>query len=101
MKRYLRLMSTLMAAVLLFSFGWTAAATEKEAVAVHIPSRVTKLDLPEDVSEYDPMMITGKLENGTTVHVAAEPEDQQRLIGTVRQVRLEESHGFYYTGSLV
>ena len=55
----------------------------------------------EDVSEYDPMMITGKLENGTTVHVAAEPEDQQRLIGTVRQVRLEESHGFYYTGSLV
>ena len=53
MKRHLRLMSALMAAVLLFSFGWAAAETEKEAVAVHIPSRVTKLDLPEDVREYD------------------------------------------------
>ncbi len=54
----------------------------------------------EDISEYDPMMITGKLENGTTVHVPADPEEQKKLIGSVQKVRLEESHGFYYTGSL-
>ena len=59
------------------------------------------LVLFEEVSEYDPLMISGKLENGTTVHVPAELSMQPKLIGTIRKVLLNEAHGFYYTGSLI
>ena len=54
----------------------------------------------EEVSDYDPLMISGKLENSTTVHVPADIVDQPSLIGTIRQVRLEETHGFYYSGHI-
>ena len=53
MKRLTRLMSALMAAVILFAFGCAAAGAEKEVPAVHIPSRVVRLRLPEDVSQYN------------------------------------------------
>ena len=53
MKRFARLISALIASVLLFSSGLAAAEEEKEAVSVYIPSRVTRLNLPEDVSQYD------------------------------------------------
>ncbi|MDO4961302.1 MAG: tRNA (N6-isopentenyl adenosine(37)-C2)-methylthiotransferase MiaB [Eubacteriales bacterium] len=51
----------------------------------------------EEVSEYDPKLITGKLENSITVHV---PGDVS-LIGSIREVRLTENHRFYFTGELV
>ena len=54
----------------------------------------------EESSEYDPGMITGKLENAATVHVPARPEDHPSLIGTIRKVCLEETHGFYYSGRI-
>ena len=50
----------------------------------------------EEISEYDKELITGKLENGITVHVPADPS----VIGTIRKVRLTENHRFYYTGEL-
>ena len=51
----------------------------------------------EEVSEYDDKLITGKLENGITVHVPGGSE----LIGTIRDVELEENHRFYFTGSIL
>ena len=66
--------------------------------------RLTGSVLPvlfEEVSEYDPEMISGRLANNTTVHVPASYEEQQHLIGTIRRVHLQESHGFYYTGRIV
>ena len=61
--------------------------------------RLTGACLPvlfEEISEYDKDLITGKLENGITVHVPADPS----VIGTIRKVRLTENHRFYYTGEL-
>ncbi len=54
----------------------------------------------EEVSEYDPQMVTGKLESGITVHVQADPLRQPSLIGQIADVKLTECHGFYYTGEL-
>ncbi len=54
----------------------------------------------EEVSEYDPLMLSGKLENSTTVHVPADIAEHPALIGSIRQVRLEETHGFYYSGCI-
>ena len=51
----------------------------------------------EEISEYDPGLITGKTEQGITVHVPADPG----IIGQIRDVVLEENHKFYFTGSLV
>ena len=50
----------------------------------------------EEVSEYDDKLITGKLENGITVHVPGTKE----LIGTIHEVELTENHRFYFTGNI-
>ncbi len=50
----------------------------------------------EEPSEYDDRLITGKLENGITVHVQGGKE----LIGTIRTAELAENHRFYFTGKL-
>ena len=50
----------------------------------------------EEVSEYDGKLITGKLENGITVHVPGGTE----LIGSIREAELTENHRFYFTGRL-
>ena len=51
----------------------------------------------EELSEYDDKLITGKLENGITVHVPGTKE----LIGSIREVELIENHRFYFTGNVV
>ena len=51
----------------------------------------------EELSEYDDKLITGKLENGITVHVPGTKE----LIGSIREVELTENHRFYFTGNVV
>ena len=51
----------------------------------------------ESVSEYDDQLISGKLESGTTVHV---PGDES-IIGAVRNVKLTECRGFYFTGEII
>ena len=51
----------------------------------------------EEVNAQDGRLITGRLENNAVVHV---PGDEA-LIGSIRNVRLDEAHGFYYTGELV
>ena len=50
----------------------------------------------EEVNEHDPELVTGRLENNMVVHVKADAS----VIGTIRNVRLEEAHGFYFTGRL-
>ncbi len=55
------------------------------------------LVLFENISEYDTSLVTGKLESGITVHV---PGDES-IIGQILNVKLNKSHGFYYTGELI
>ncbi len=53
--------------------------------------------LAEDVNAQDANLLTGRLENNSVVHFAA---DRSR-IGTICQVHLTECKGFYYLGELV
>jgi tRNA-2-methylthio-N6-dimethylallyladenosine synthase len=53
--------------------------------------------LVEDVSEQDPELLTGRLSNNLLVHFKGD----HSLIGSIVEVKLEESKGFYYMGSLV
>ncbi len=53
--------------------------------------------LAEEVNAQDPALLTGRLENNSVVHFAAE----QDRIGTICKVRLKECRGFYYLGELV
>ena len=50
--------------------------------------------LVEEVNEQDSSLLTGRLSNNTIVHFPGDPS----LVGTIVDVRLEECHGFYYTG---
>ena len=52
--------------------------------------------LVEEQNEQDASLMTGRLSNNTIVHF---PGDVS-LIGKLVPVRLEECHGFYYTGSI-
>lgn len=52
--------------------------------------------LVEEVNEQDSHLVTGRLSNNILVHV---PGDAS-LIGTIVKVRLEQCHGFYYTGRI-
>ena len=51
--------------------------------------------LVEEVNEQDASLVTGRMSNNTLVHF---PGDES-LIGSFVDVRLDECHGFYYTGS--
>lgn len=53
--------------------------------------------LVEGKNEQDDSLVSGRLSNNTLVHF---PGDAS-MIGTMQKVRLEESKGFYYMGSLV
>lgn len=53
--------------------------------------------LAEEVNGQDDSLLTGRLSNNTIVHF---PGDRS-LIGRIVDVRLEECHGFYYTGHTV
>lgn len=53
--------------------------------------------LVEGKNEQDGSLVSGRLSNNTLVHF---PGDAS-MIGTMQKVRLEESKGFYYMGSLV
>lgn len=52
--------------------------------------------LVEEVNEQDSRLVTGRLSNNTIVHFPGSSE----LIGTIVEVKLEECHGFYYTGHM-
>ncbi|MFR5602034.1 MAG: tRNA (N6-isopentenyl adenosine(37)-C2)-methylthiotransferase MiaB [Lachnospiraceae bacterium] len=52
--------------------------------------------LVESVDDHCEGMVTGRLSNNTVVHFPGEAS----LIGTIADVYLEESKGFYYMGSL-
>lgn len=66
-------------------------------------SRVGKLKgethsaLVEEINEHDSSLVTGRLSNNTLVHF---PGDAS-LIGKIVDVKLVESHGFYYVGEQV
>ncbi len=53
--------------------------------------------LVEDVNRQDPGLVTGRLGNNSIVHL---PGDE-RLIGQIVPVHLDECRGFYYLGSVV
>ncbi len=53
--------------------------------------------LVEDISEQDPELLTGRLSNNLLVHF----KGSKTLIGTIVDVYLDESKGFYYMGTLV
>lgn len=53
--------------------------------------------LIEEVNEQDGSLVTGRLDNNAVVHLPGTPD----MIGTIRNVRLEECKGFYYIGKAV
>lgn len=53
--------------------------------------------LVEEVNDQDPQLLTGRLSNNLLVHFQGPKE----LIGTIVEVYLKESKGFYYMGSLM
>lgn len=53
--------------------------------------------LVEEINEHDSSLVTGRLSNNTLVHF---PGDAS-LVGKIVNVKLEECHGFYYTGYMV
>jgi tRNA-2-methylthio-N6-dimethylallyladenosine synthase len=53
--------------------------------------------LVEGVDDHDDRLVTGRLGNNIMVHF---PGDAS-LIGTIQQVRLDESRGFYYMGTRI
>lgn len=52
--------------------------------------------LVEEVNEQDSSLMTGRLSNNTIVHFPGTDD----LIGKIVDVKLEECHGFYYTGHM-
>ena len=50
--------------------------------------------LVEEVNEHDPSLLTGRMSQNTLVHFPGDPA----LIGQFIDVKLDECHGFYYTG---
>ncbi len=53
--------------------------------------------LTEEVNRQDPSLLTGRLSNNVLVHFQGDPS----LIGTMQNVLLKESKGFYYIGERV
>ncbi len=53
--------------------------------------------LVEEINEQDEKLVTGRMSGNTLVHF---PGDKS-LIGSFVDVRLDECHGFYYTGTMV
>lgn len=53
--------------------------------------------LAEGLNDHDPTMLTGRMSQNFLVHFKGDPE----LIGTIVNVKLIESKGFYYIGQLI
>ena len=53
--------------------------------------------LVEEVNSHDENLLTGRLGNNMLVHFPGDPS----IIGSIVQVYLNESKGFYYIGTLV
>nr|MCR4672973.1 radical SAM protein [Lachnospiraceae bacterium] len=53
--------------------------------------------LVEGPNDHDPSMVTGRTANNIVVHFPGDPG----LIGSIVNVRLDETHGFYYTGTMM
>ena len=53
--------------------------------------------LVEEVNEKEPNLLNGRLSNNTIVHFPGTPDQ----IGQIVTVKLEEAHGFYYTGHII
>lgn len=60
-------------------------------------SKTVQQVLAESVDDHQSGYLTGRLTNNTVVHFPGRPEE----IGTIIEVYLEESKGFYYMGSRV
>lgn len=52
--------------------------------------------LVESINDHDPNMVTGKMDNNSTVHLAGTPD----MVGKFVTVQLEECRGFYYYGRI-
>ena len=73
--------------------------TEVQEIAKERSSRFQGQVLPvlvEEVNTHTPGLMTGRLANNLLVHF---PGDRG-LLGQIRDVRLDESRGFYYMGTL-
>ena len=63
----------------------------------HLQKTAPKRELyPEEPDSHEEGMVTGRLSNNITVHFKGGTE----LIGTIVDVYLDESKGFYYMGTL-
>ncbi len=72
---------------------------EVQAIAAQKADCLTGRTLPvlaEEINRQDASLLTGRLTNNSVVHFAGTKE----MIGTIQQVYLKESRGFYYIGSL-
>ncbi len=57
----------------------------------------TQKVLVESINSHDPALVTGRLDNNSTVHLPG----TAALVGKIVNVRLEECQGFYYFGKVV
>ena len=53
--------------------------------------------LVEGINEHDNSLLTGRLSNNTLVHFKGD----EKLIGSIVRVSLDECHGFYFMGQMV
>jgi tRNA-2-methylthio-N6-dimethylallyladenosine synthase len=73
---------------------------EVQAISAEVCRKDVGRTLPalvESLDDHDPSMVTGRLMNNIMVHFPGTKD----LIGKIVQVKLEESHGFYYIGEQV
>lgn len=68
-------------------------ATEKTAA---LEGKVMEV-MVEGMNEHDSELVTGRLSNNSVVHFKGDSS----MIGTLKQVHLKESKGFYYIGEIV
>lgn len=73
----------------------TVQESAKAQVAKHTGSIMEAL--VEEVNERDSSLMNGRLSNNTIVHFPGTPD----MIGRLVNVKLEEAHGFYYTGYII
>jgi tRNA-2-methylthio-N6-dimethylallyladenosine synthase len=73
---------------------------EVQQIATKKAAALTGQTLPvlvETVNEQDARLVTGRLDNNSVVHFTGTAD----MIGTIKQVRLNECKGFYYIGETV
>ena len=73
-----------------------ALVQKKAAQAAMRYEGMTVPVLAEGINDHDPSMLTGRMSQNFLVHFKGDPQ----LIGTIVNVKLLESKGFYYIGQL-